>query len=443
MRLLNLKARNSVRVMPLMLASLSTLLCTAAIVRPVRAGAQAAEPPARKTETPPVSPIIGEDLIDPKQALKPSFVINVSVANEPEPSGTYVIDAAGNISLHIAEVLFPVPLNGLTAARSADVIATLLKKYIKDPQVTVSIVSVPRSTITVGGAVRTSGAVVIAATTSLIDVLSRAEWLETADLSQVRVIRREMVNGQERRSILTLHVDTYIRPDANKGLDESQNPVLHDKDTIFVPFKNLPSKGAVTVAGEVVHPITSLPLRANSPLTLREAINLAGGLSPAGNRRAITVRRANSPTLLVLDLDKAEQNLATDNIELQPDDAIYVERVKLSDYVNVVGAVAKAGKLNYEKKMTLTDAVMEAGGLLPIAKEKEGFILRRAEGEGKKSTIVTFNWRNVVTGKSPDILLQPGDSIWVPASIQSGQSRDFLSVLAGLTPLGLFLPGRR
>ena len=137
-----------------------------------------------------------------------------------------------------------------------------------------------------------------------------------------------------------------------------------------MPFKLLPDNGVVTVAGEVARPAPTMPLRANPPLTLREAINLAGGLTPTANRKAITVRRSNG-TALVLDLDKAEENDPSNNIELKADDAIYVERVTPSEFVNVAGGVPKAGKLVYEKPMTVTKAIFEAGGPLPLVKEKE------------------------------------------------------------------------
>src|SRR5262249_48045848 len=163
----------------------------------------------------------------------PSFVINVSVTSEPEPSGNYVIDPAGNILLHVAEILTPITVHGQTPTQAAETIATFLKRYMKDPQVTVSIVSIPRSIISISGAVKNTGTTLITVRSSLVDVLSKAEWLENADLSQVRLTRFETVKGKEKKTTLTLDVASYIRPSSTKALDEAQNPILQDKDTIF------------------------------------------------------------------------------------------------------------------------------------------------------------------------------------------------------------------
>jgi len=404
------------------------------IAQPMRAIAQGKTENAKKAEAPPVYPIVGEELIDPKQPLKPSFVINVSVANEPEPSGTYVIDPSGNIFLHVAEVLTPVPVNGHTPEQAADVLSNFLKKYIKDPKVTVSIVSIPRSTVNISGAVKISGTIFINGSSTLVDVLAKAEWLESADLSQVRLTRREMVNGKEKKTVATLHMDTYIRPDADKALDEKQNPVLQDKDSIFVPLKQLVGKGTFTVEGEVMKPAGGILLRTTQPLTLREAINAAGGVTPNGNRKAISVRRAGSPTM-VLDLDMAEKDDPANNIEIKADDVVYVGRTTLTESVNVVGAVLKGGKFAYEKDMKLSQALIEAGGLLPTAKEKEISVVRPSETDAKKR-IFMVNWRDIVTNKIKDIDLMPGDSIIVPGKLPSNGNNNWANILG---PLGLLL----
>jgi protein involved in polysaccharide export with SLBB domain len=411
---------------------------------PQAAAQNAGKRPGQQGDAAGANPLIAEDPIDPKQPLKPSFVINVSVINEPEPSDNYVIDSAGNILVHIAEVLTPISVSGKTPAQAAETITAVLKKYLKEPQVTVSIVSVPRAVVTIFGAVRASGPVMITSTTTLVDILSKAEWTDNADLSQVRLIRRATANGEKKTS-LTLHVDTYMKPSPGQPLDEAQNPVLQDKDAIFVPFKSLSGNGVIMVAGEVVRPQLTMPLRTNPPLSLREAINLAGGPTPNANRKAVSVRRANLDKPLIVNLDKAEQNDPANNIMLKPDDTIYIEKLDADQFVNIYGGVLKGGRLPYERRITLTQAIMEAGGIAPFAKDKEGHVLRHPDSDPGNTKFIAFNWRNIVTGKEHDIELQPGDSVWIPTSAPAGNGRDFLSTLSSLLPFGyLFgVTGRR
>ncbi len=401
-----------------------------------QAGNRQDQPADRRTVE---APAIAEDPIDPTQPLKPSFLINVSVENEPEPSGNYVVDASGNILVHIAEMLSPVSVKGQTPVQAAATLAEFLKKFVRTPHVTVSIVSVPRPIAVVGGAVRLPGPTIINRTTTVVDLVSRAEWSEIADLSQVRLIRTQMVNGQESKIIRVLHLDAYMKPDPGKEIDETQNPTLEDKDTIFVPFKSLSGNGVITIAGEVAHPVSAMPLRTNPPMTLREAISLAGGLTANANRKAVSVRHANARAPQIVDIEKADADDPAHNLTLHPDDAIYVEKIQSTAFFNVYGGMFHAGTFPYEKRMTLTQALMEAGGLSSYAKEKEGKVLRHPDDDPGHTKIIAFNWQKILHGKEADIQILPGDSIWIAPGNPPSNAFNFLTALQSLGSVGTFL----
>jgi protein involved in polysaccharide export with SLBB domain len=299
------------------------------------------------------APVIAEDPIDPNQPAVPGCQIVVTVVNEPEPGGAYIVDGGGNVFIHIAESATPVNIKDQTTTQAAATIATFLKKFMRDPKVTVTIVSVPRPIVYVSGAVHFTGPVQVNKSTTLIDVLSRSDVLDTADLSQVRVTRTQTVGGAEKKLAMALHVDTYMKPERGKELDDSQNPTLQDKDRIFVPFKALVGNGGITIAGEVNHPTQGLsphvtrlfellPSNGNvnhspqglsplptTPMTLREAISLAGRVTSRANRKGVSVRHANGQ-LVTVDLDKADQDDPANNLVLQPGDVIYVAKLPLS-----------------------------------------------------------------------------------------------------------------
>lgn len=391
------------------------------------------QPAAPQPGAMPMPSVIGDDAIDPTQPIKPNFIVNVSVVGEPDPSGNYAVDPAGNVAIRYQGVQTPVAVRGLTPLQAADVIAKFLKTYIKNPQVTVSIIQVPRPTIFVSGAVKNPGPVIVNSDITLVDVLSRAVWTENADLSQVRITRREKNgNGETKSQTIIIQFDKYIRVDPNRPPDESQNPTLQDKDSIFVPFKLLPGNGVVSVFGEVGKPQQAIPLRQNPPMTVREVINLVGGTNPVANRKAISIRRATVDRPLVIDLDKAEQGDLVNNIELKPDDAVYVEKLENNAYINVNGGFVKTGKFVYDKRTTLTQAIMESGGVAPYAKAKDGKIFRHPDNDPKNTRVIAFNWNDISTGKTPDIELQPGDSVWI-APGQPSQRADVFSILGGLT----------
>lgn len=416
-------------------AALSAGLCSAknrGVENPVQESKEAQnQPPGKASEVPVPA---NEEEIDPNQPLVIGSVINVTVEKEAEPSGSYVIHPAGDILLHIADTMLSITVKGQTTAQAAEMITGCLKTYIRYPHVVVTLIAVPRPVVQIGGAVRISGPVTISSTTTLADVVSRAEWTANANLAQVRLVRRTLAEGREKIVVLTLHLDTYMRPELGIAPDEAQNPVLQNKDSIFVPFKSLAAKGVITISGAVNKPQTDMPLRANPPLTLREAISLSGGITADADRKKVTVRRAGTDQPILIDLDKAEQNDPTANLTLMPNDSVYVERLDAALYYTIHGGVTKGGKFPFDRPITLTQALMTAGGLSPFAHDKQGYILRCPDGV--HTHVINFNWQQILAGKAGDIALKPGDNVWIAPGVP-GRSMDFFGILSTLGSLRL------
>ncbi len=391
-------------------------------------------PPARSVERP--IPIIGGEDFDPNQPIKPSYVISVSVVGEPDPSGQYEVNEAGNVSIRYAGIMTPVMVKGLTPAQAEDAIKVFLKTYVKNPQVKVSIVRVPRPIVFVSGGIKNPGPIQITQDTTLVDVLSRAEWTDNADLTQVRITRNEMVDKEMKSVSQVINFENYIKIKPGAAPDEKDNPVLRDKDRILVGLKSLPGSGIVSVLGEVTKPTQNITLRNSPPMTVRELVNLVGGTTQTANRRAISIRRPGFDRPFIVDLDKAEQGDLVNNIELKPDDSVYVERLENNAYININGGFFKPGKFVYDKRTTLTQAIMEAGGVAPFAKTKDGRIIRHPSDDPKSTIIIAFDWKKIQDGKQPDIEMQPGDSIWMtPGQPSNKPSIDLFSTLGAVTNL--------
>lgn len=84
-----------------------------------------------------------------------------------------------------------------------------------------------------------------------------------------------------------------------------------------------------------------------------------------------------------------------------------------SKKIFVLGMVAKPGTFPYDDEMSVVQAVTLAGGLTPLA-EKNGLVLTRTvEGEELKFIVPL---ERIGLGKEPNVILQPGDIIFVPES---------------------------
>lgn len=317
--------------------------------------------------TPARSPIaVADDVIDPNQAINSDFKINVMVVGETEPSGDYKVDALGNINIRYAGAVRPVTVKGMTPTEAQDAIVAFLKEYIKNPVVKVTIMDMPKISVFIGGAVRLPGPVIINSDTTLLDVITRADYTDASDPSQVMIVRKDQ------SAPMYVNFEKFIRSRRGEKVDESLNPLLKDKDRIWIASRNVPGAvGTVSVFGEVTRPTPAVPLRTTAPMTVREVINFAGGALPTADRHRVSIRRSGIDRPLIIDLDRAETGDLINNIELKADDIVYVEKLESNAYITINGGFVKpANKIVYDKRMTLTQAIEEVGGLRPTPRQK-------------------------------------------------------------------------
>jgi polysaccharide export outer membrane protein len=154
--------------------------------------------------------------------------------------------------------------------------------------------------------------------------------------------------------------------------------------------------------------------------TLLQMISKAGGLKESASNEIFVIRdgEKGETTSIAIDLDELMINGNPKlNIPLQPNDVINVPVDKLMS-VYVFGAVRNPGKIEVKlsKKITLLQAVGNAGGLADNAK-KSGIQLKRKDRKTGKETQIKVNLGDIIKGKRRDIELQEGDVIIIPESI--------------------------
>jgi protein involved in polysaccharide export with SLBB domain len=79
--------------------------------------------------------------------------------------------------------------------------------------------------------------------------------------------------------------------------------------------------------------------------------------------------------------------------------------------VSVLGEVGRPGTFPYVEKLTLVQAISDAGGLTELAQTRRVKLTRKGpQGTGTYEVSV----KAITDGRAEDILLQPGDIIFVP-----------------------------
>ena len=154
--------------------------------------------------------------------------------------------------------------------------------------------------------------------------------------------------------------------------------------------------------------------------TLLQMVSKAGGFKENASNEIFVLREKEKGTSVSISIDLDDLLLNGNqllNIPILPNDVINVPVDKLIS-VYVFGAVRNPGKIEVKisKKITLLQAVGNAGGLADGAK-KSGIQLKRKDRWTGKETQMKVNLGDIINGKRRDIELQEGDVIIVPESI--------------------------
>jgi polysaccharide export outer membrane protein len=135
----------------------------------------------------------------------------------------------------------------------------------------------------------------------------------------------------------------------------------------------------VVVGGEVLHPGT-LSL-GTTPLTLLEAVNGAGGLDPAADPQAITVRRDGQNYTVDLAAFMAGA-VSANNPFLMGGDLVSVPRLKVKE-AYILGEIRQPASVDLSKDpISLTQAITRQGGMAQGRADARGVFVFRETGGG-------------------------------------------------------------
>lgn len=160
-----------------------------------------------------------------------------------------------------------------------------------------------------------------------------------------------------------------------------------------------------------------------SSMTLREAIQGAGGFTAHADSASVTVRRLGAESR-TLDGGKALQGAASDNVVLMPGDTVYVPRRGIepiqqktspadpSTRIAVLGKVKEPGPFIY-RPATITEAIQSAGGLTKDAEPKRVLVRRGYLIDPPTSTSFEVDFDRISSRKSADVAIRPGDVVEV------------------------------
>lgn len=264
-----------------------------------------------------------------KLKLQPGFLLNEEVFDEPDMSGQFRVDPAGNVVLPLVGAIH---VAGDTLFEAQDKIQASLKTggILKNPQVTLDIAEYSSTMVTVLGEVGAPGRLQMLAPHSLLDVIGFAGG-ETP-LAGGEVELRHEQDGKTETS--TYHYGRDSNGDAIADI------TVHDGDTVIVP-----RAGIVYVLGQVTRPGGFL-MQEDGKLDVAQAISMAMGTTLlASTKHVLVIRRKPDGTFVQFEV--SYKQMVRGKIappELQPQDIVYVPNSQLKTaFSDVQGIISAAG----------------------------------------------------------------------------------------------------
>ena len=351
---------------------------------------------------------------DDAHILGPGDRVRITVLDEPDVSRDAIVDDDGYVNL---SMLNRFKLGGMTAADAAVAMESALKTYIVGPKVTIELLDIGKKRVFVVGDVKKPGPYALDPAARLIEAVTTAEYLETADLTKITVRRKSLVQQAD----LTLYLS---------GKDLTPNLAIQPGDTIIVPRKDMSQASpTVLVIGEV-NKAGSVPIKQG--MTIREVIAAAGGITPSADTSRVTLKHDGDKQGQTVDFQRIQSGDLLANLATANGDTLFVPRLETGFYT-IQGGVNLPGQYLIKDGITIEIATTLAGGLTEKARIDD---IQVIHSQGAAISTEKVNLKLVYEGKRPPLLLRAGDRVYVPVK---KDKKDFWDIIGSLAGVGWIL----
>jgi polysaccharide export outer membrane protein len=294
---------------------------------PAQAGApQRTQLPAAQQSAP------GSALPAPAERLRPNYVLRPgdqilirAFEMEEISERPFRIDGDGFVNL---PVLGRVKCGGVTVERFEADLLEVLRKYVRQPQVTVTVVQFSSEPMFFVGAFKAPGIYPLEGRRTLVEMMSSVGGLLPTASRRIKLTRRKEYGEIPLASAVTA-------PDGNASTLEINMASLRDnvnpaEDIVLQPFDVVSVERAemVYVTGEVAR-VGAFELQERDSISIIQALTLAGGLGPSADVKTARILRPVTNTSrraeIQLDLKQILAGHQSDQ-PLLPNDVLYIPK---------------------------------------------------------------------------------------------------------------------
>jgi protein involved in polysaccharide export with SLBB domain len=335
--------------------------------------------------------------IGPDYVLGPGDGVVMDISGGAPQRLQAVVDPEGKVNLPEGGTLM---VAGLSLSAAERAIEQALSRRYNNPKVALALSRLRTIRIYVVGDVERPGAYDISSQSTVLNALYAAGGPTAA--GSLRLVRH--YRGERLISTIDLYdlILRGVRTDVRR---------LESGDSILVPTAGT----EVTVEGEVRRPARYELLREE---TLAEVLELAGGITPQGSLRQISIdrveahqRRVEQTLPVAADASPATVERALAEFRVSDGDRVYVAPIRpyTEQSVYLYGHVFRAGPYAFHPGMKLTELIGSYSDLLPEPGSRAEIV--RLTGANRQPETIPFDIVNVLDGKEASPELQAFDVV--------------------------------
>jgi polysaccharide export outer membrane protein len=261
---------------------------------------------------------VADYVLGPQDQILIRALAAAEISDKPVLIGTN-----GDISL---PMVGRIRASGLTVEQLEAEIASRLSTYIRDPQISVSVVEFRSQPVSVLGAVTNSGVIQLRGHKTLFEVISEAGGLRVEAGNRIKITRRKEYGPLPLASAVTdpsgqFSIAEVSVTDVMEGRNPQENVQIMPNDTISIPRADLIYvMGAVKRAGGFV-------LNERDSISVLQALSKAEGLDRLASGGNARIFRSAGDSLtrseIPVDVDKILSGKTTD-LPMLPNDILFI-----------------------------------------------------------------------------------------------------------------------
>ena len=216
-------------------------------------------------------------------------------------------------------------------------------------------------------------------------------------------IFRQTIKADE-ITILRKNAKQFYGDEFKVAYEDAESFLLNVDDKIFV-YEDINYRNSFTyrIEGQVNKPGTYPLIKG---ITVRDALELAGGLTELSTTSNLVISQEFTELNDLKEEITIRQNVANVSLDFELGANSVINALPFENVVKVEGNVYNPGLVAFDKRLTMSQAIIQAGGFKPNSLKRSSYVIK-ANGEIDKANIFLGRTKRLSAGDTVIVPVEP------------------------------------